>query len=160
MICLCENNDNYIIETKNITNNKILDISKNYTEINKVELIKKGEKFIVNESSNYTLIDSINKLSKYYLLDIEKNGNFSYKYNWNKYNFIFSLDRFNEKEFIDNYNEVCGHEINIFLYFKFPELFNKYMKNNLKYKFEKTFIDYFLLDDYNTLIQYLTPVKV
>ena len=52
------------------------------------------------------------------------------------------------------------YEINIFLYFKFPELFNKYVKNNLKYKIEKTFIDYFLLDDYDTLYQYLTSFKI
>jgi len=158
LICLCENNDKYKIETRNITNPKALDISKNYTEINKIELIKSGNIFNINESSRYILIDSINKLSNFYLLKLGENSNI--EQNWKKYKFIFSLDKFNEKEFIKNYNEVCGHEINIFLYFKFPELFNKYVKDNLKYKFEKTFIDYFLLDDYETLIQYLTAIKI
>jgi len=154
LTCLCENNDKYEVETKNIANHKALDTSKNYTEINKIELIKSGNKFNINESSNYIIIDSINKLSKFYLLKLDEDQD------WKKYKFIFSLDKFNEKEFIRNYNEVCAHEINIFLYFKFPELFNKYVKNNLKYKFEKTFIDYFLLDDYDTLIQYLTALKI
>jgi hypothetical protein len=69
-------------------------------------------------------------------------------------------DKFNEEEFLEKYNEVCGHEVNLFLYFKYPKLFNKYVKDIIKYKFEKTFIDYFLLDDYDTLIQYLTPLKI
>jgi len=158
LICLCENNDKYKIETRNITNPKALDISKNYTEINKIELIKSENKFNINESSKYILIDSINKLFKFYSLKLDEDS--SFEKDWKKYSFIFSLDKFNEKEFINNYNEVCGHEINIFLYFKFPELFNKYVKNNLKYKFEKTFIDYFLLDDDETLIQYLTSLKI
>ena len=131
LTCLCENNDKYKIETRNITNPKALDISKNYTEINKIDLIKKVDKFNLNESSSYILIDSINKLSKFYLLKLDEDSNIE-QY-WKKYKFIFSLDEFNEKEFVRNYNEVCGHEINIFLYFKFPELFNKYVKNILKY---------------------------
>ena len=69
-------------------------------------------------------------------------------------------DKFKEEEFIKKYNEACGHEVNLFLYFKYPKLFNKYVKDILKYKFEKTFIDYFLLDDYETLLQYLTPLKI
>lgn len=72
-------------------------------------------------------------------------------------NLYFLFIKFNEKEFIRNYNEICVHEIN---YFKIPELFNKYVKNYLKYKFEITFIDYFLLDYYDTLIQYLTVLKI
>ena len=160
LICLCEDNDKFKIETKNITNPQSLDCSKNFTEINKIELIRAGNKFNINESSSYTLIDSINKLSKFYLLKSDKDSSNINEEDWEKFKFIFSLDNFNEKEFIDNYNEVCGHEINIFLYFKFPELFNKYVKNNLKYKIEKTFIDYFLLDDYDTLYQYLTSFKI
>ena len=64
------------------------------------------------------------------------------------------MDNLSENKFLEKYNELCGHEVNIFLYFKYPEIFNKYVKDLIKYKFEKTFIDYFLLDDYETLIQF------
>ena len=155
--CLCKDNDKFEIEKRNISNDKALDSNKNISEIKKTELIKKGEEFKINETSNYKLVDSVQKLSKFYLLTLNKREEY-----WDKFKFILNLneDKFNEEEFIEKYNEVCGHEVNLFLYFKYPKLFNKYIKENLKYKFEKTFIDYFLLDDYDTLLQYLTPLKI
>ena len=96
-------------------------------------------------------------MSKFYLLTLDQKDEY-----WEKFKFILNLnaEKFNEEEFLEKYNEVCGHEVNLFLYFKYPELFQKYVKKILKYKFEKTFIDYFLLDDYETIIQYLTPLKI
>jgi hypothetical protein len=155
--CLCKDNEKYEIEKRNISNDKVLDNSKNLTEIKKTELIKKGENFNINETSKYKLVDSVQKLSNFYLLTLTQKDKY-----WNKFKFLLNLneDKFNEEDFLEKYNEVCGHEINLFLYFKYPKLFNKYIKGILKYKFEKTFIDYFLLDDYETLIQYLTPLKI
>ena len=154
--CLCKDNDKFEVEKRNISNEKALDSNKNISEIKKTELIKKGEKFNINETSDYKLVDSVQKLSKFYLLTLGQNDL------WNKFKFLLNLneDKFNEEEFLEKYNEVCGHEVNLFLYFKYPKIFNKYVKDILKYKFEKTFIDYFLLDDYETLIQYLTPLKI
>ena len=154
--CLCKDDEKFEIEKRNITNDKILDNTKNFSEINKTELIKKDQKIILDETSNYKLVDSVQKLSQFYLLSLKDNY-------WNKFKFLLDLEdesKFNEEEFLEKYNEVCGHEINLFLYFKYPKLFEKYVKNILKYKFEKTFIDYFLLDDYETLCEYLTPLKI
>ena len=155
--CLCKDNDKFEIEKRNISNEKALNSNKNISEIKKTELIKKGEEFNINEISNYKLVDSIQKLSKFYLLTLKSKDEY-----WDKFKFLLNLkeDKFNEDEFLENYNEVCGHEVNLFLYFKYPKIFEKYVKNILKYKFEKTFIDYFLLDDYETLLQYLTPLKI
>ena len=84
------------------------------------------------------------------------------KADWDKFKFLLNLneDKLNEEDFLEKYNEICGHEVNLFSYFKHPKIFNKYIKNIIKYKFEKAFIDYFLLDDYETLLQYLTPLKI
>ena len=155
--CLCKDNDKFEIEKRNISNEKALDSNKNISEIKKTELIKKGEKFNINETSNYKLVDSVQKLSNFYLLTLNNKEQY-----WDKFKFLLNLkeDKFNEEEFLENYNEVCGHEVNLFLYFKYPKIFNKYVKNIIKYKFEKTFIDYFLLDDYETLLQYLSPLKI
>ena len=65
--CLCEDNDKYEIEKRNISNEKALDSNKNISEIKKTELIKKGEEFKINETSNYKLVDSVQKLSKHLL---------------------------------------------------------------------------------------------
>ena len=155
--CLCSDNDKFIIEKRNISNEKALDSNKNITEIKTTELIKKGKEFNIDETANYKLVDSIQKLSKFYLLTLKDKDKY-----WNQFNFILNLNanNFNEEEFIENYNQVCGHEINLFLYFKYPKLFDKYVKNMLKYKYEKTFIDYFLLDDYEKLLDYLNPLKI
>ena len=155
--CLCEDNDKYEIEKRDISNNKVLDNNKNFSEISKIELVQKDKKITLDETSNYKLVDSIQKLSQFYLLSMNKN-----QY-WDKFKFLLNLldkDKFNENEFLEKYNEVCGHEVNLFLYFKYHELFEKYVKNIIKYKFEKTFIDYFLLDDYETLLEYLSPYKI
>ena len=155
--CLCEDNDKFEIEKRDITNEKALDNNKNLSEISKIELVQKEQKISIDETSNYKLVDSVQKLSQFYLLTINKD-----QY-WDKFNFLLNLndkDKFNETEFLEKYNEICGHEVNLFLYFKYPELFEKYVKNIIKYKFEKTFIDYFLLDDYETLLEYLSPYKI
>ena len=100
IINLSEENDKYKIETKDITNIKALDSNKNFTEINKIHFIKKGETFNVNESSKYILIDSIDKLAKFYMLE----SGHKYKEDelkmWEKFKFIFSLDKLKENEFI------------------------------------------------------------
>ena len=155
--CLCDDNDKFEIEKRDITNNKVLDNKKNFSEINKTELVQKSKKIILDETSNYKLVDSVHKLSQFYLLSLQDK-----KY-WDKFKFLLNLDepnKFKESEFLEKYNEVCGHEVNLFLYFKYPKLFEKYVKNIIKYKFEKTFLDYFLLDDYETLIEYLSPLKI
>ena len=153
--CLCEDNDKFEIEKRDISNNKVLDNSKNFSEINKTELVKKEQKIYLDETSNYKLVDSVQKLAQYYLLSI-----YHVKY-WDQFKFLLDLgEKFNEEEFLEKYNQICGHEVNLFLYFKYPKLFEKYVKNIIKYKFEKTFIDYFLLDDYETLLEYLSPYKI
>ena len=153
--CLCKDNDKFEIEKRDISNDKVLENNKNFSEINKTELVNKGQKITLDETSNYKLVDSVQKLSQFYFLSLQN------KEYWEKFRFLLDLgDKFNESEFLEKYNEVCGHEVNLFLYFKYPKLFEKYVKNIIKYKFEKTFIDYFLLDDYETLIQYLSPLKI
>ena len=155
--CLCEDNDKFEIEKRDIRNNRILDNNKNFSEINKTELVQKDQKIIIDETSKYKLVDSIQKLSQFYLLSLEG------KNYWDKFKFLLDLDnndKFKENEFLEKYNEICGHEVNLFLYFKYPKIFEKYVKNIIKYKFEKTFIDYFLLDDYETLLEYLSPLKI
>ena len=53
-----------------------------------------------------------------------------------------------------------SHELNIFLFFKFPEIFKELAKPILKYKIEKTFIDYFLLNEENLIFQFTQAHKL
>ena len=58
----------------------------------------------------------------------------------------FKLDR---EEKVKEYYKSFSHEFNIFIYFKDREFFNDIVKPFLKFKMEKTFIDYYLLEDYD-----------
>ena len=149
--------EKYNVEKRPICNDKILDNSKNYSEIKKTEIYLKGKEFSISETSNDRIIDSIEKLISYLLIQ-----NSSLTSDWKKLSFLLNLDegRFNEKKFLENLSENISHEVNIFLYFKYPKIFEKYVKDILKYKFEKTFIDYFLLEDIETLEMYLNAEKI
>ena len=96
--CLCQDNDKFEIEKRDISNNKVLDNNKNFSEINKTELVKKNQKINLDETSNYKLVDSVQKLAQYYLLSINHE-----KY-WDKFKFLLDLDsKFNEEEFLEKY---------------------------------------------------------
>ena len=149
--------EKYNVEKRSICNEKILDNEKNYSEIKKTEIHLKGKEFSISETSNDKIIDSIEKLINYLFI---KNSHFNN--DWQKLSFLLNLDegRFDEKKFLENLSENISHEVNIFLYFKYPKIFEKYIKDILKYKFEKTFIDYFLLGDIETLEMYLNTEKI
>ncbi len=149
------NDEKFNVEKRNVFNEKILDNMKNYCEIKKTEIYLKDQKFSVNELSDFKLIDSIKKILTYLLVK-----NPSFKEKWEKLKFLLNLENFNEKNFLEKYTEFASHEVNIFIYFKFPEIFEKYIKNILIFKYEKTFIDYFLLDDKVMLKKFLTSVKL
>ena len=149
--------EKYNVEKRSICNDKILDNEKNYSEIKKTEIHLKGKEFSINETSNDKIIDSIEKIINYLFI---KNSHFIS--DWKKISFLLNLDEghFDEKKFLENLSENISHEVNIFLYFKYPKIFEKYIKDILKYKFEKTFIDYFLLGDIETLEMYLNTEKI
>ena len=55
-----------------------------------------------------------------------------------------------DKKNKEYYKNLC-HEFNIFLYFKDKEYFNSIVKPFLQCKMEKTFIDYYLLEEYEAI---------
>ena len=146
--------EGYEVAKRAMTNDSILDNAKNVTEIRKLQNKLKDEKFIISENSNFKLIDSIEKVLKFNLLKSP-----SFNGEWKDFEFLMDA-KTDEKKFLENLSKNISHEVNIFLYFKYPDLFEKYVKPLLKYKFEKTFIDYFLLDDMETLQMYLKPEKL
>ena len=64
------------------------------------------------------------------------------------------------QEKLEKLTEYFSHEINIYLYFHHNEFFNKYIFPIIKYKSEKTFIDYFLINDTNKIKEYSNPQNI
>jgi hypothetical protein len=71
--------------------------------------------------------------------------------------FLKDWEKLDPLEKLKKYDKKAGHELNLFVYFKDKEFFNEVVKPHLVNKYEKTFIDYFLLDDKTKLREYLRP---
>ena len=54
-------------------------------------------------------------------------------------------------EKLKNYDKFCGHELNIFLYFKDKDFFNDVVSDFIVNKKEKELTDYYLLGDKESL---------
>ena len=63
----------------------------------------------------------------------------------NIWSFLTTWHTFSIEEKHDRYNKNACHELNLFIYFKDPSYFETYIKDFLKNKLEKTFVDFFLL---------------
>ncbi len=53
-----------------------------------------------------------------------------------------------------------SHELNIFIYFKDPAYFETFVKSYISNKFEKTFVDYFLLQNKTKLLEFCETQKL
>ena len=76
----------------------------------------------------------------------KNNDDWSFQKNWGK------LEPLEKQK---KYDEFVSHELNLFVYFKDNEFFELVVKPHLVNKYEKDFIDYFLIDDKEKLKTYL-----
>jgi hypothetical protein len=60
-------------------------------------------------------------------------------------------------EKLKKFDEFVCDEMNIFLYFKDRAFFETYVKNYIRNKIEKTFVDFFLLEDEASLVEFSLP---
>ena len=64
---------------------------------------------------------------------------------------------FSENEKNARLSKYFSHEFNLFFWAKDREFFDKNIKPMIRFKCEKTLIDYFLLNDHDELRKYLSP---
>ena len=67
---------------------------------------------------------------------------------------MLKWNTFSESEKHKKYSEFQCHEVNLFLYFKDYDYFVSVAKPFIASKMEKTFIDYWLLHDHDSLFHY------
>ena len=124
-----------------------LELQKNYCEMRKIYFLPnaKGENTHYIKDINNVKYNVINSLEKYIDFVItEKPG---LKNQIKEYEFLLNFGKLNLEEKLAKITYYFSHEINIYLYFHHYDFFSKYIYPILKYKSEKTFIDYFLLND-------------
>ena len=148
------NKDLKEIKTRDLRMVNNLNFEKNYCESRKNNFIKKNNNFKINDLNNikFKIFDSIEMYLNYLKL-VSPNLNPKIQI----FEFLINFENLNLKEKLEKISEFFSHELNIFIYFKFPNFFNEFICPIIKYKSEKTFIDYFLLNDKSNLIKFQEP---
>ena len=142
------------INKRDLTLEKPFDPHKTYSEIRKIECVYQNSNYEISDitSTEFKIIDSLEKILDYNLL-----VNPSFKIDWQKFSFLFKLNEMSEEDQKKNISNYFSHELNLFCYFKYPHLFELYIKNIIKFKSEKSFMDFFLLNDLENLKKFTRP---
>ena len=117
------------------------------------ENVKEKDKVKIDDitSTEHIIIDSLDKVKKVQdeiarILGKSKcNADLEFLTKWHTYQ---------DEEKNKKYSNYCSHEVNLFIFFKDHDYFNAVVKPFLINKMEKSFIDYWLLGDYDKLKHY------
>ena len=130
-----------------------LDVEKFYNEVRISENYKKGEKLRIEDitSTDYIIIDSLDKVKR---VQDEIRKVFGLGNSSTDLLFLLKWNELSDEEKNKKYNKYICHETNLFIYFKDKEYFNKVVQPFIQNKMEKSFVDYYLLGEYEELKEY------
>jgi len=133
------------------------DLNKNYCEFRKLYPLSKKDKHHINDitCTKYKIFDSLEKY-----LEFIKIVNPSLDDDIDNFQFLLNFNNLNFQEKLEKISAYFSHEINIYLYFHHYDFFIRYIFPIIKYKSEKTFIDYFLLNDTKKIKEYTNPQNI
>ena len=134
-----------------------LELNKNYCELRKIYPLSKKDKHHINDitSTKFKIFDSLEKYVEFINII-----NPSLNKDLEDFSFLLNFNNLNLKEKLEKITQYFSHETNIYLYFHHNDFFNKYIYPILKYKSEKTFIDYFLLDYKEKILEFTKLQKI
>ena len=133
------------------------DLNKNYCEFRKLYPLAIKAKHHINDitSIKYKIFDSLEKY-----LEFIKIVNPDLNNNIKEFEFLLNFENLKLPEKLEKLTQYFSHEVNIYLYFHHNDFFNKYVFPIIKYKSEKTFIDYFLINDNDKIKEYSKPQNI
>lgn len=120
-----------------------------------VRLLEPGKTLVYEDSTNLK-VNSLGDIRT--LFQMVKALSISEKLS--EWEFITKWNGLSSKEKLQYYNKYMGHELNVFLFFKDKEFFEIVVKKHLANKTNKTFIDYFIVEDSESLKKWLSPQAV
>ena len=142
-------NNNHIY-LRDLSMSNILNVNENCCEVRQIDILYKDSVLNIDYNEmTLKFMDNLENVVKYYSTLNQRLAN-----QWNEFNFLLKIDEANDVELNKYISNYFSHELNIFLYFKHNPIFLKYCLPILKYKNEKTFIDYYLMNDRESLIKY------
>ena len=143
---------NVEIEKRNLSLTEPLDSNKYFNEVRNTDLVINQSTYNIQDitSTEYIFVDSINKVKRACddvckIKGVTVDETLMFLLKWNKY----TNEQKNKK-----YNDYQCHEVNLFLYFKDNEYFNKVARPFIASKMEKTFIDHWLLGEDDAIMHY------
>ncbi|MGL4948145.1 MAG: hypothetical protein ACRC42_02045, partial [Mycoplasma sp.] len=132
---------------------------KHYCELRKIHFLNSADtannKFKINDltSIDFKIFDSIQKYSSLLQLIMPN----EIKNQFEEFTFLTKFDEWNHLDKLEKLSKYFSHELNIYLYFHHHQFFIENVYSLIKFKIEKTFIDYFLLDDTEAINKYTSP---
>ena len=117
--------------------------------------ISKGEECQIKDlaATELSLVEDVQTLFKMLKL-ISSNSSLD------EWDFLAKWSTMSPEEQLKKYDKYISHEFNLFAYFKDREFFTDVVKPHLSNKSNKSLIDFFLLDDAQSLKKYLNPVTL
>lgn len=129
------------LQTRDLTVPSTLSPSKNYIELNLSAGVKKGEEFLLRNCENsFEIIDSVKKLFSV-IRDVSGNSELA---DWH---FLGEWENLSEDSKSEKIKKFYSHELNIFVFCKDPEYFDRVLKPFIQNKLEKDLVDLYLLGE-------------
>ncbi|EAR85110.2 hypothetical protein TTHERM_00530680 (macronuclear) [Tetrahymena thermophila SB210] len=151
------------IQTRNLCQRVNQQKDKFFTISRTNEYIQKGSEFKSEDftSTELQLVDSIPKLfsaqkelRKIYGTDSEQTNGYDF------WEFLVKWTTFTLEEKHKKYDQYSCHELNLFIFCKDPPFFQDFVMPFIKNKIEKTFIDYFLINDSKYLLKNISASSI
>ena len=140
------------IEKRNLSLTEPLDSNKYFNEVRNTDLVRNESTYNIQDitSTEYIFVDSISKVKRACddvckIKGVTLDQTLFFLLKWNK----LTDEQKNKK-----YNDYQCHEMNLFIYFKDYEYFNKVARPFIASKMEKTFIDHWLLGEDDAILHY------
>jgi hypothetical protein len=126
-----------------------LDANKGFTESRTtLTLLKSASHFIEDiTSTEIQIIDDLTKVKG--VLEELMKQRYSYEQIFKDLGLMMKWFKMDFEEKNVSYSKNSCHELNIFIYFKDPEYFQKVVREYIENKMEKTFVDFYLLGQFD-----------
>lgn len=124
--------------------------------------INKGTKYQVKDltSTEIQIVDSISKLLPLQKILLQSRGQDNQNGGYGFWSFLKDWGSYSNDDKLKKYDKFASHELNIFIFFKDREFFNKVVKPFIFNKVEKSIVDYALLGDTNKILEAIMPQRL
>ena len=145
-----------VILKRDLCLRECLDCEANLCEIRNAIPLEKHDNYVIDDitSTNMQIIDSVDKAYRILHQRVKESDDNQALDALNKFQFITHWNAIKVDLKHKKFSQLFSHELNMFIYKKDYQYFKQIVEPFLQSKMEKTFIDYYLLQDKEELLSY------